>query len=217
MNRGTLRGVWQRVVKVVRIIAGIDRQGIPMRVSRNVVSIGLTPGWNLVSLPFQPPNPAINAVINASHPADIVMTHDSEKQVWLVSRRDAMTGLFRGDIAVMTASTAYFIQTGTGQGLSLLPPAPVATQAAPPAIPIPIIHVAQGWNLVPVVSMQFPPPTTISADEYLGTLGVGGWLKALTFNPVEGVWESVNPQSNGKMKTGKGYWLYTPNAGVIIP
>ena len=33
------------------------------------VDIALAPGWNLISLPFQPANPAINSVISASHPA----------------------------------------------------------------------------------------------------------------------------------------------------
>ena len=140
------------------------------------VAIELKPGWNLVSLPFQPGNPAINSVIGANHPADIVMTYDNATQVWLVSRRDAESGLFVGDIAVMTANTAYFIRTDNFQELTILRP-PVATAAAAPPPP-PAITVVQGWNLVPVVSNDVPIPAGISADDYFGTLNAAAnrWL-----------------------------------------
>ena len=75
------------------------------------VKIGLEPGWNLVSLPFQPANPAINSVIPSDHPIGLVMTFDNAEGVWLFSRRDAETGLFTGDVAVITATNAYFVNT----------------------------------------------------------------------------------------------------------
>ena len=163
-------------------------------VAPSPVDIALAPGWNLISLPFQPANPAINSVIPASHPADIVMTFDNASQVWLVSRRDAETGLFTGDIPVMTASTAYFIRTENFQALRMLRP-PLATAAAAPPPP-PAITVVKGWNLVPVVSNDIPTPKAIAADDYFGTLGGGsdaGWLKALTFDTLVRTWTSVTP------------------------
>ena len=164
------------------------------------VGIALKPGWNLVSLPFQPGNPAINSVINASHPADIVMTYDNATRVWLVSRRDAETGLFVGDIAVMTASTAYFIRTDNFQELSILRP-PVATAAAAPPPP-PAITVVEGWNLVPIVTNDIPVPPAIGADDYFGTLNAGtssGWLKALTFDTLTRTWTSVTPGDSTRL------------------
>ena len=190
-------------------------------ISAKPVSIGLEPGWNLISLPFQPGNPAINSVISSNHPADIVMTYDNASRVWLVSRRDAETGLFVGDITVMTASTAYFIRTDNFQGLKLLRP-PLATAAAAPPPP-PAISVVEGWNLVPVVSNDIPTPKTINADDYFGTLGANGWLKALTFKTLIRTWESVTPgDESGQtepetVEVGKGYWLYATEDGVIIP
>ena len=165
-------------------------------VAPSPVDIALAPGWNLVSLPFQPANPAINSVINASHPADIVMTFDNAGQLWLVSRRDAETGLFVGDITVMTASTAYFIRTENFQAIRMLRP-PLATAAAAPPPP-PAITVVKGWNLVPIVSNDIPTPDAIAADAYFGTLGSGssaGWLKALTFDTLVRTWISVTPGS----------------------
>ena len=186
-----------------------------MNVSRDPVSIDLKLGWNLISLPFPPANPAINSVVNADHPVDIVMAYDNEKEEWLASRRSAYTGLFEGDVTVMTADTAYFIRTNISQELTLLRPPLAITAETPP--PLPIIYVGEGWNLVPVLCHKFPPPNFIWADDYFRTLGADGWLKALTFNPEEGAWESMGPQSRGEVTIGKGYWLYATKAGMIIP
>lgn len=158
------------------------------------VDVELVPGWNLISLPFQPANPAINSVIPANHPVDLIMTRDNVNQIWLVSRRDAESGTFMGDIAVMTANTAYFVRTDKFEPIKLLRPALATAAAAPP--PPPAITVVEGWNLVPVVSNDIPTPKAIAADAYFGTLGSGGqagWLKALTFNTLVRTWTSVTP------------------------
>ena len=83
------------------------------------VIIDLAPGWNLVSFPDRFGNPAINSVVPRDHPADIVMTFDNETRVWEVSRRDAETGLFKGDFAVIAASRAYYIRTDSFQDLRI--------------------------------------------------------------------------------------------------
>lgn len=177
--------------------AGTTPQGLKATwkvIKPSPVDIKLAPGWNLVSLPFQPANPAINSVINVTHPAKVVMTFDNVSQVWMVSRRDGETGLFVGDIAVMTASTAYFILTENFQSIRMLRP-PLATAAAAPPPP-PAITVVEGWNLVPIVSNEVPTPKAIAADEYFGTLRSGaeaGWLKALTFDTLVRTWISVTP------------------------
>ncbi|MDE2803126.1 MAG: hypothetical protein OXK21_09615, partial [Chloroflexota bacterium] len=172
-------------------------------ISPRPVNVELAPGWNLISLPFQPGNPAINSVIPANHPADIVMTFDNTGQVWMVSRRDAETGRFIGDIPVLSASTAYFVRTDNFQPISVLRP-PLATAAAAPPPP-PAITVVEGWNLVPVVSNEIPTPDAIVADVYFGTLGSGseaGWLKALTFDTLVRTWISVTPGSSVTLGPG---------------
>jgi len=177
------------------------------------VKLSLSPGWNLISLPFQPANPALNSVIPATHPADIVMTFDNANQIWLVSRRDADTGLLAGDVAVMTSNTAYFVRTDNFQELSVLRP-PVATAAAAPPPP-PAIAVVPGWNLVPVVSLSIPLPYGIEADNYFGTLQSGankGWLKAMTFDPLARTWTSVTPAAT----TSYGVGAINPCTNVAL-
>jgi hypothetical protein len=177
------------------------------------VKLALSPGWNLISLPFQPASPAINSIISATHPADIVMTFDNANQVWLVSRRDAVSGLFTGDVNVMTANTAYFVRTNNFQEISLLRP-PVATAAAAPPPP-PVISVVAGWNLVPVVSLTIPLPKGVAADSYFGTLAAGtntGWLKAMTFSPLTRTWTSVTPRQKATYVVG----AINPCTGVAL-
>ncbi|MCY4623513.1 MAG: hypothetical protein OXC99_00675 [Chloroflexi bacterium] len=158
------------------------------------VEIDLSPGWNLISLPFQPANPAINSVIPPTHPVSIVMTFDNVNQTWLFSRRDTETGNFVGDIVAMTASTAYFVRTENFQPLKMLRPA--LTTSASANIQPPAVTVVEGWNLVPVITISVPAPEGVAADDYFGTLRSGsnaGWLKALTFETLSRVWSSVTP------------------------
>ena len=141
------------------------------------------------------------------------MTFDNASQVWMVSRRDAETGLFVGDITVMTASTAYFIRTENFSPIRMLRP-PLATAAAAPPPP-PAITVVEGWNLVPVVSNDVPTPDAIAADAYFGTLGGGssaGWLKALTFDTLVRTWISVTPGSTSNLGTES----INPCTGAVV-
>ena len=167
------------------------------------VEIKLKPGWNLISLPFRPASSAINSVIEATHPADIVMTFDNINKLWQVSRRDAETGLFVGDIPRMTATTAYFVHTINYQPIELLRP---ALTTANTTAPIPTdIPVSKGWNLVPIISGDVPIPVGISADLYFGTLagpGGAGWLRALSFDTLVRNWETVSPGQSVTLKIG---------------
>ena len=168
------------------------------------VDIELEPGWNLISLPFHPGSPAINSVIPDSHPADIVMTYDNATKVWLVSRRDAESGKFVGDIPVLTANTAYFVRSSNFQPIELLRP-PAATAGAAPPIPS-NIPVVKGWNLVPVVSIEVPIPAGLAADDYFGSLGTAtgaGWLRALTFNTLPRTWDAVSPGQTTTLRAGE--------------
>jgi hypothetical protein len=156
-------------------------------VAAKAVPITLKPGWNLISLPFQPANPAINSVIPSDHPISLVMTFDGAQGVWLFSRRDAETGLFTGDVAAMTATAAYFVNTESFEPLELLRP-PLATAAAAPSQP-PAIPVKAGWNLVPVSTSQ--TSGGIDADTYFGTLGAS-WLRALAWDSLSRAWIAVS-------------------------
>lgn len=200
------------------------------------VKLSLNPGWNLVSLPFQPSNPSLNSVIDADHPISLVMSYDNSSSTWAVSRRDADSGLFTGDVTTMSASTGYFVFTNSLEPLSVLRPG-LATAAAAPAVP-PAVTVSQGWNLVPVLSNSVPLPEGVAADSYFGTLvtnaGNSAWLKALSWQTATQTWLSISPnvaaaashnrcpsEASGNLKPqvciGEGVWLWSTIDGVIIP
>ncbi len=165
--------------------------------------LALTTGWNLISLPFQPANPGINSVLPPDHPATLVMSYDNASGLWLVSRRDADTGMFVGDVGQMVATTAYFIFSESLQPIKLIRPS-LATASAAPAIPGEIA-VKVGWNLLPVLTLESPlpgdPPGSgaVSADDYLGALrteqGLAGWRRAMLWNTSTQQWDAVQPNT----------------------
>ena len=121
--------------------------------------------------------------------------------LWVVSRRDAETGMFQGDVMQMVATTAYFVFTDSLDPIKLIRPG-LATAAAAPAIPS-AIAVKAGWNLIPVLTYQSPLPGSppgsggVSADDYLGALrnsqGDAAWLRALLWDTTSQTWTSVAP------------------------
>ena len=170
----------------------------------------LQPGWNLISLPFQPSNPGINSILPSDHPASLVMSYDNASGLWVVSRRDADSGMFTGDVRQLVATTAYFVFTDSLDPIKLIRPG-LATAAAAPAIPS-AIAVKAGWNLVPVLTYQSPlpgdPPGSgaVSADDYLGALrnsqGDSAWLRALLWDTTSQTWISVAPNETVTRRVG---------------
>ena len=159
-----------------------------------LVPIALEPGWNLISIPFQPLDTAIDAIATPGHPADVVMTYDSASEAWAVSKRDPDTGLFTGDISEMTPDRAYFVRTDSFLPLLVGRP-PLTTWSTPPAAPV-ALEVSKGWNLVPVVALNYRIPYAVAADDYLRSLSTGsrpGWLRTLGYNPLAQRWEAISP------------------------
>ena len=158
------------------------------------VPIALAPGWNLISIPFQPLNPAIDVIAPPGHPADVVMTFDSAQEFWAVSQRDPETGLFAGDIHEMNSDRAYFVRTDSFLPLLVGRP-PITTWGTPPAPPV-ALQIMEGWNLVPMTVLNYRVPYAVAADDYFRSLTNGGrpgWLRAMGYNTLAQRWESISP------------------------
>jgi hypothetical protein len=181
------------------------------------VSLSMQPGWNLISLPFQPSNPAINTILPATHPASLVLAYDKGTGLWGVSRRDPTSGLFVGDVSQITALTGYFIFTNSLEPISLLRPG-LSTAAAAPSVP-PAVTVSPEWNLVPVLTNAVPVPLGVEIDTYLGTLvtatGTAGWLKALVWNTATQTWTSIAPNTVVSTLASVGD-TYTDRCGTVV-
>ena len=143
------------------------------------------------------------------------MSYDNEGQEWRASRRDAQTGLLSGDVSTLETTTAYFVRTHTTEYLQVFR----ARYDHRGAMPLPVQHVyvGEGWNLIPVLSNAHTPPHDVLANEYLRTLGDDGWVAALTFKTESTMWETLHPRTGASHTIGRGYWLFTPKGGAIVP
>jgi hypothetical protein len=186
---------------------------------RTKTTIAMEPGWNLVSIPADAADAAINSVITNTQ-VETVLTYDpSTPGGWLTAVRD-------GDALVGTLSTidpthGYWIFQKNGDDIKVdLPGYKGGASATPPAI-----SVVAGWNLIPVVSLTVgneTVPTGVDKDGYLWGID---WVKAKGWDATNEEWDDVVPDTSAaptitdgtELKIGKGYWLYSNEAGVIVP
>ena len=182
---------------------------------RKPYTLKLNPGWNLASIPGEPMDSDINAVM-ADHPATQVLTYDpSVPGSWLTALRGA-DGSFSGTLTDITATRAYWIETPTFQALKV----DIPKQAVGVAV-LPSINLVQGWNLVPILDVDGDFKLDDSAGynyfsggSLQGSQTVGIISSIYTFNTITNSWVSV---SSSDVEVGKGYWVYSLRVGVLTP
>ena len=178
---------------------------------RDPYTLKLNPGWNLVSIPGEPMDSDINAVIPADHPAMTVLTFDpSVPGGWLTALRGA-DGSFSGTLTDINAGRAYWVNTPSFEGLNV----DIPKQAAGVAQVLPTISIAKGWNLIPILDVDGDFELDDSEDyNYFKGLSEGAVSGIYTFNTITNSWSSVAEEG---VEIGKGYWVYATDAGVIVP
>ena len=176
-----------------------------------LAEIPLRPGMNLISLPGEPADPAINSVITVDA-VSAVITYDSAAGTFLSATRDA-EGNLTGDLTIIDTQHAYWVTTTTFDDIEVDIPGTATGGMSPPYIPV-----WAGWNLLPVVSVSGNPPDTIgdeiSADTYFGSID---WVTAYTFDPVADAWIKVLPNNFDMLEVGLGYWVYATEDGILVP
>jgi len=171
-------------------------------------------GWNLISIPANPADSAINSVITNTEVTTVLTYDPSVPGGWLTAVRDG--GVLTGTLTTMDASHAYWVYQEDGDDIKTLIPATTAgVQSVPPAI-----NVVKGWNLLPVASMN-NASGTVKADTYLANLD---WMKAKGWNSATELWVDVisdtgdgNLADGDDLTIGKGYWVFANKAGTLIP
>jgi len=182
---------------------------------RSKTTVAMVPGWNLVSLPGEPTDGAIDAVITNTQ-VETVLTYDpSTPGGWLTAIRDG--DALVGTLAKIDASHAYWVFQNNGDDIKVDIPGYKGGASAVP----PVISIVEGWNLVPAVTLT--GAASWDADVYFYGLD---WAKAKGWNASTEVWEDVLPDlatlaarltDDSNIASGKGYWLYANSAGVIVP
>ena len=197
-------------------------------VERAPLAIPLVPGWNLVSFPGSPADPAIDSVFPATVPVTVVMAFDAGQQLWLTATRERDSegnlGPFSGNLTTINPNWGYWVLTDTFQPISTLIPRTTggATLGQTPVQPPSIILVI-GWNLVPILD-----PTgdrTPGGVGVLGPLAPDDYFSGVTadisriydFNTLTGRWVPVELNATPTLAIGKAYWVFMTAAGTVTP
>ena len=178
----------------------------------------MVPGWNLISLPGAAADSAIDSVITNTQ-VDTVLTYDpSTPGGWLTAVRDG--DALVGTLDTIDDSHAYWIFQKNGDDIKVDIPGYKGGASSVP----PVISVVEGWNLVPAATLsgaaQWDPDTYFSGLD---------WVKAKGYNATTETWIDVLPDvvvadkytysadAVDNIYSGKGYWLYSNEAGTIVP
>ena len=196
---------------------------------RSKYEIDLFPGWNLISLPGTPVDPAIDSVLPDDHPATTVLAFENGE--WKTATRGA-DGSWEGTITEIDANHGYWINTTAFDELEALIP------ERDPTTQIPTIAVIAGWNLVPIVDLTQadagdppggdndgdgtieedctdPNNDCVTGNAYFASIG---WSVAYGYDTETNTWEKLSETpSRGNVFNGKGYWVWVTKKGTLVP
>jgi len=183
-------------------------------IARPQVTLSLQPGMNLISLPEIPVESGINEVFPAASNVDVVMSYDPSAAVpWLVSQRDATTGLFGAEAEVQTLQVGkgYWVQSTGFNDVLYSSRAYLEAGVVPPPVP-PAIKITGGQsNLVGFVSLE--GGASMDADTYFQ--GVT-WQVGYTFAPDTG-WAAIRPGTADTVNAKEGVILFASADGWVTP
>ena len=194
--------------------------------ARAQFSIPLVPGWNMVSFPADPTDPAIDAVIGTSVPVTAVMAY--KDGVWLIATREkdsaGVFGTFAGNLSAINSKLGYWVFTDTFEPIKTLIPrlAGGAPSGSTPRQP-PTVKIVPGWNLVPVLDVTgdetAAAASDIDADVYFASLA--DVTRVYNFDTQLSTWNAVVLDAvnitGDKVRHGKAYWVYSTKAGTLAP
>ena len=169
-------------------------------------SIPLNPGSNLISIPVDPADTAINTVITSTA-VSAVSTYDNG--AWISATRSGDT--LSGALTTIESGRAYWVTTTDFTPIKTA----VVTQDAGDTPPT--VAVEEGWNLLPVINITSTNASignTLTADTYFGSIS---WVTAYSYSPVTDVWSKITPNTFATVTVGNGYWVYADAAGTLVP
>ena len=169
-------------------------------------SIPLNPGSNLISMPVDPADTAINTVITSSA-ISAVSTYDNG--AWITATRSGDT--LAGALTTIESGRAYWVTTTDFTPIKTA----VVTQDAGDTPPT--VAVEEGWNLLPVINITNTNASignSLTADTYFGSIS---WVTAYSYSPVTDVWGKITPNTFATVSVGAGYWVYADAAGTLVP
>ncbi len=185
--------------------------------ARGAYKVNLTPGWNLVSVPGTPLDSSVQTVMGDSMDATIVLAYQDD--AWLTAVND--NGTWRGTLTDIVGGYGYWVQTTAFRAISALIPETDTSSVLPTA------SVIKGWNLLGVVDVLQAkagkaPSGGGEADNYFDNFD---WKVAYSFDTETNSWaksipdedEDDDADTDEEILNGKGYWVWSTEAGTLVP
>ena len=179
---------------------------------RQPYEVTLQPGWNLISVPGDPFNPAVGEVIGADLRANTVLGYQAGEWVTSVKNDD---GRWQGTLTDIRAGYGYWVRTTAVETIETVIPPSLPTSV------LPTVPVISGWNLLGVVDAEQRPSSgtnagTEDADEYFTSLP--NWRVAYSFQTQQNRWAKLLPsQADANVENGRGYWVWSSRPGTLVP
>jgi hypothetical protein len=161
---------------------------------RDDFELEVNPGWNLISLPGQPEDPAIGSIFPAGSSVTTVYTFDpTVPGGWLVADRESDEDEWLGDLTEIVGTRGYWLLADQINEVDIQIPRIIggAAGGGTPVQP-PTIDLFPGWNLIPVIDVSGEKEfgDGIDADVYFG--GVREQVKQIVgFDTITNKWETV--------------------------
>ncbi len=194
---------------------------------RQPYEIAVSPGWNLVSLPATPIEPAIDAVLSGNQYISPVLGYQQGDWITAVREED---GTWRGRLTEIVGGYGYWVHARTFESVETM------LAEVDQAQTLPTVPVTAGWNLLGVLDIfqndEGDAPGETVRDEEAGTTTVGDgeadnyfssipWRVAYSYNTTHSQWEKtvpdVNDNADDEVQNGKGYWVWSPTPGTLVP
>ena len=178
-------------------------------VPRPPVSIPLNLGWNLISVPAEPADSAIDAVINVDAVTQVLTYDPTVEGGWLAAVR--VNGAFEGGLTNIDATKSYLVYTTSVEALQVdIPGLAQGSQDFPPAI-----QLHKGWNMVPASSLD-PDFPARDIDSYLS--GVS-WSRGYYYD-ADGRLTGFIPSEDDDdelVVRGRGFIIYVTADSTLVP
>ena len=183
---------------------------------RQPYEIGVKPGWNLISLPATPVDPAIDAVLANNQYISPVLGY--QEGDWITAVND--DGTWRGRLTEVVGGYGYWVHARTFESIETM------LSEVDPAGTLPTVPVTAGWNLLGVLDIfqndegDAPGEAGGNGDEADNYFGSIPWRVAYSYDTAASLWEKVTEgvgETGGEIANGKGYWVWSPEPSTLVP
>ena len=190
---------------------------------RKPYKIGVKPGWNLVSLPATPVDPAIGSVLEGNGYITPVLGYQDGDWLTAIRQED---GTWRGRLTELEGGYGYWVHARTFESISTM------LSEVDPAATLPTVPVTAGWNLLGVLDIfqnaegEAPGQEGDNGDEADNYFSSIPWRVAYAYDTTKSLWIKTTPKATAtgadskevqEILNGNGYWVWSTTPSSLVP